>query len=100
MDFSKLNAAEQAHMTKYIEKKQASTGPLLPDALMHDFMNLYAGLVERCFTSCCSDFTSKALSGKEETCVMNCADKFLKHTERVGARFAEHNGACLTLLFA
>ncbi|KZT33302.1 mitochondrial import inner membrane translocase subunit TIM9 [Sistotremastrum suecicum HHB10207 ss-3] len=80
MDFSKLNAAEQAHMTKYIEKKQ-----------MHDFMNLYAGLVERCFTSCCSDFTSKALSGKEETCVMNCADKFLKHTERVGARFAEHN---------
>jgi len=22
---------------------------------------------------------------------MNCTDKFLKHSERVGARFAEHN---------
>lgn len=26
----------------------------------------------------------------------NCADKFLKHSERVGARFAEQNaGACV-----
>lgn len=25
------------------------------------------------------------------TCVQNCTDKFLKHSERVGARFAEHN---------
>jgi mitochondrial import inner membrane translocase subunit TIM9 len=23
--------------------------------------------------------------------MMNCADKFLKHSERVGARFAEQN---------
>ncbi|KAF9520346.1 hypothetical protein BS47DRAFT_1335970 [Hydnum rufescens UP504] len=80
MDFSQFNAAEQAHMTKIIEKKQ-----------MQDFMKLYSGLVERCFNSCCNDFTSKALSSKEETCVQNCADKFLKHSERVGARFAEHN---------
>jgi hypothetical protein len=28
---------------------------------------------------------------KQSTCVMNCTDKFLKHSERVGARFAEHN---------
>lgn len=27
----------------------------------------------------------------QEQCVLNCADKFLKHSERVGARFAEHN---------
>ena len=27
----------------------------------------------------------------QETCVMNCTDKFLKHSERVGARFAEQN---------
>lgn len=27
----------------------------------------------------------------QSTCVMNCTDKFLKHSERVGARFAEHN---------
>ncbi|EGN97992.1 hypothetical protein SERLA73DRAFT_182805 [Serpula lacrymans var. lacrymans S7.3] len=80
MDFSQFNSAEQAHMTKVIEKKQ-----------MQDFMRMYSSVVERCFNSCCSDFTSKALSSKEEQCVMNCADKFLKHSERVGARFAELN---------
>ena len=26
---------------------------------------------------------------------MNCTDKFLKHSERVGARFAEHNAGVL-----
>ncbi|KAG8888948.1 protein transporter tim9 [Tulasnella sp. 332] len=80
MDMSNFNTAEQAHMQKVIETKQ-----------MQDFMKLYSGLVERCFTSCCNDFTSKSLSSKEDTCVMNCTDKFLKHSERVGTRFAEHN---------
>jgi hypothetical protein len=32
---------------------------------MQDFLKMYAGLVEKCFTSCCNDFTSKALSSKE-----------------------------------
>jgi hypothetical protein len=27
--------------------------------------------------------------------VQNCTDKFLKHSERVGARFAEHNAGAL-----
>ena len=27
----------------------------------------------------------------KETCVMNCTEKFIKHSERVGARFAEQN---------
>ncbi|KAF8895460.1 mitochondrial import inner membrane translocase subunit TIM9 [Infundibulicybe gibba] len=80
MDFSNFNSAEQAHMTKVIEKRQ-----------MQDFLKMYSNLVEKCFTSCCNDFTSKALSSKEETCVMNCTEKFIKHSERVGARFAEQN---------
>ena len=79
---------------------------------MQDFLRMYSNLVERCFNACCNDFTSKALSSKEvrplrpwgasrsltartiasqEQCVMNCTDKFLKHSERVGARFAEQN---------
>jgi hypothetical protein len=37
-----------------IEKKQ-----------MQDFMKLYSGLVERCFNTCITDFTSKALTGRE-----------------------------------
>jgi mitochondrial import inner membrane translocase subunit TIM9 len=28
---------------------------------------------------------------KKEACVMNCTEKFIKHSERVGARFAEQN---------
>jgi import inner membrane translocase subunit TIM9 len=79
---------------------------------MQDFMRLYSGLVEKCFNACANDFTSKALTTNEvssclesglefglgeeglirqSTCVVNCTDKFLKHSERVGARFAEHN---------
>lgn len=85
MDLSQLNAVEQAHMTKVIEKKQ-----------MQDFLRLYSSLVERCFNSCCNDFTSKALSSKEEQCVLNCADKFLKHSERVGQRFAELNAEAMS----
>ncbi|SYW80151.1 uncharacterized protein UBRO2_03419 [Ustilago bromivora] len=67
-------------MSRIIEQKQ-----------MKDFLKLYTGLVERCFESCCNDFTSKALSSKEDTCVSNCIQKFLKHSERVGARFGEEN---------
>ncbi|KAH9933120.1 mitochondrial import inner membrane translocase subunit TIM9 [Epithele typhae] len=80
MDFSSLNSAEQAHMTRVIERKQ-----------MQDFMRLYNNLVDRCFNACVNDFTSKALSSKEEQCVLNCTDKFFKHSERVGLRFAEQN---------
>ncbi|EPQ27725.1 uncharacterized protein PFL1_04862 [Pseudozyma flocculosa PF-1] len=80
MDFSNFSSSEQQAMHRVIEQKQ-----------MKDFMRLYTGLVERCFESCCNDFTSKALSTKEETCVTNCTLKFLKHSERVGARFTEEN---------
>ncbi|OZJ05946.1 Mitochondrial import inner membrane translocase subunit TIM9 [Bifiguratus adelaidae] len=78
MDFSRFNQAEQTQIAAMIEHKQ-----------MKDFLRLYANLVERCFNDCVNDFTSKTVSGKEEQCVNRCADKFLKHSERVGARFAE-----------
>lgn len=65
-------------MTAIIEQKQ-----------LKDFMALYTGVVNRCFDSCCNDFSSKALSSKENTCVNNCVHKFLKHSERVGARFGD-----------
>ncbi len=58
---------------------------------MKDFLRLYTGLVDRCFHDCIDDFTSKALSSKEEKCLNLCSDKFLKHSERVGLRFQEEN---------
>ena len=78
---SHMSPAEQASMARVIDQKQ-----------MKDFMKLYTNLVERCFESCCNDFTSRALTNKEDTCIENCTTKFLKHSERVGARFAEENG--------
>ncbi|KIK07948.1 hypothetical protein K443DRAFT_672830 [Laccaria amethystina LaAM-08-1] len=80
MDFSNFNPAEQAHMTKIIEKKQ-----------MQDFLKMYSNIVEKCFNTCCNDFTTKALTSKEEACVTHCTEKFIKHSERVGARFSEMN---------
>ena len=65
---------------------------------MKDMMGLYSNLVERCFNSCTSDFTSKALSSKEEDCVKNCADKFLNLSNRVGLRFSERESQALTLV--
>lgn len=36
-------------------------------------------------------FLPSILNRPQEQCVLNCADKFLKHSERVGQRFAELN---------
>ncbi len=38
---------------------------LLEAKQMKDFLKMYAGLVDRCFTDCCNDFTSQKLSSKE-----------------------------------
>ncbi|ODQ77619.1 hypothetical protein BABINDRAFT_163342 [Babjeviella inositovora NRRL Y-12698] len=77
-----LNAKEQQEFQQIVEQKQ-----------MKDFMRLYSNLVEKCFTDCVNDFTSNKLTTKEDTCIMRCAEKFLKHSERVGQRFQEQNAA-------
>lgn len=77
-----LNATEQRELQGRLERKQ-----------MKDFMNMYSNLVQRCFTDCVTDFTSKSLPGKEEGCVMRCVDKSLKSAERLGERFQEHNAS-------
>lgn len=77
-----LNAKEQQEFQQIVEQKQ-----------MKDFMRLYSNLVEKCFSDCVNDFTSNKLTTKEDTCIMRCAEKFLKHSERVGQRFQEQNAA-------
>ena len=51
---------------------------------------MYNNLVYRCFDQCVNNFRSKTLDSSEETCVDNCAARFIKMTQRVGLRFAEH----------
>jgi len=72
MDFSNFNSAEQAQMNKIIEKKQVCCISLVCNLenlkhvwQMQDFFRMYATVVEKCFNTCCNDFTSKALSSKE-----------------------------------
>ncbi|KAI6827932.1 hypothetical protein KC333_g3701 [Hortaea werneckii] len=77
-----LTPTEQRELQGRMERKQ-----------MKDFMNMYSNLVQRCFTDCVTDFSSKSLLGKEEGCVMRCVDKFLKSSERLGERFQEQNAA-------
>ena len=50
---------------------------------------MYNALVERCFRDCVDSFRRKDLEPAEERCVAKCAEKFMKHSARVGARFAE-----------
>ncbi|TNY20551.1 hypothetical protein DMC30DRAFT_416890 [Rhodotorula diobovata] len=64
MDASGMNGATAQAFEAMMQQKQAR---LLP---MKDFMALYQNL---------------------EFCVNTCADKFLKHSERVGLRFSEQN---------
>jgi len=45
--------------------------------------------VEKCFKDCVDSFRRKDLEGSEEKCVQRCCEKFMKHSSRVGVRFAE-----------
>lgn len=51
---------------------------------------MYNNLVERCFEGCVGSFRSKTLDKSETACVENCAGRYVKMTQRVGLRFAEH----------
>lgn len=51
---------------------------------------MYNRVVERCFNTCVTGFRSKTLGKSEVTCVEQCADRYIKMTQRVGLRFAEY----------
>lgn len=56
---------------------------------LRDSLKMYNGLVERCFKDCVDSFRRKDLESSEEKCVARCCEKFMKHSSRVGVRFAE-----------
>lgn len=57
---------------------------------MKDSLTMYTSLVHRCFNTCVYNFRSKTLDKNEASCVENCASRYVKSTQRVGLRFAEH----------
>uniref|UniRef100_A0A0N4ZQS8 Mitochondrial import inner membrane translocase subunit n=1 Tax=Parastrongyloides trichosuri TaxID=131310 RepID=A0A0N4ZQS8_PARTI len=55
-----------------------------------DFLMQYNMVSENCFSHCVTDLTSRDVSDKEDSCSKNCLDKFLRMTQRLSTRFAEH----------
>ncbi|PWA35795.1 import inner membrane translocase subunit Tim9 [Artemisia annua] len=84
-DLGSLPAEDQARMATMIDQLQ-----------VRDSLRMYNNLVERCFTDCVDSFRRKTLDKQEESCVKRCAEKFLKHSMRVGLRFAELNQGAAT----
>jgi import inner membrane translocase subunit TIM9 len=62
---------------------------VMQELQIQDSMRLYNELVYLCFNNCVDSFRSSKLEGKEEACVLKCAQKFLKLAARAGQRFAE-----------
>ncbi|XP_068655079.1 mitochondrial import inner membrane translocase subunit Tim9-like [Aristolochia californica] len=79
-DLDSLPEAEKLKMAATMEQLQ-----------IRDSLRMYNSLVERCFCDCIESFRRKTLDKQEETCVRRCAEKFMKHTMRIGMRFAELN---------
>ncbi|CAH9079905.1 unnamed protein product [Cuscuta europaea] len=84
-DMDNLSEEDKTRMSVMIDQLQ-----------IRDSLRMYNNLVERCFTDCVETFRRKTLDKQEETCVRRCAEKFLKHSMRVGLRFAELNQGAAT----
>lgn len=52
---------------------------------------MFHNMFENCFTACVDDFTSKALSSRENGCISRCVQKTLATQQRLGERFQEHS---------
>ena len=69
------------------------TTPQLPDTeqirSFKEFLSQYNKLSETCFTDCVWEFTTRKVSRGEDTCAMNCAEKYLKMNQRISTRFQE-----------
>ena len=72
---------------------KADMGKSLEVLQAKDSIGMYNFMVERCFTDCVRGFRSKTLDDSEKQCISKCAEKYIKMTQRVGFRFAEHNQA-------
>ena len=75
------------------EHQKAEFMQTLEERQLQDSFRLYNRVVEACFSECVGSFRSKKLDDKEGNCISKCAEKFLKHSQRVGERFAEAQAA-------
>ncbi|PRQ43263.1 putative Tim10/DDP family zinc finger [Rosa chinensis] len=93
MDKSMLQGADLDSLPEEDKKRMAT---MIDQLQIRDSLRMYNSLVESCFSDCVDSFTRKALTKQEDTCVRRCAEKFLKHSMRVGMRFGELNQGAAT----
>ncbi|XP_041354124.1 mitochondrial import inner membrane translocase subunit Tim9-like [Gigantopelta aegis] len=55
-----------------------------------EFLASYNRVSEMCFTDCVHDFTTRKILESENTCALNCLEKYLKMTQRISQRFQEY----------
>ncbi|XP_065201745.1 mitochondrial import inner membrane translocase subunit Tim9 [Planococcus citri] len=55
-----------------------------------DFLLSYNKLSETCFDACAFDFTQRQVKKQEESCALNCMEKYLKMSQRISQRFQEY----------
>ncbi|KAG5042736.1 hypothetical protein JHK87_006651 [Glycine soja] len=71
------------------DKQRMST---MADQLqIRDSLRMYNSLVEKCFKECVNTFYRKSMTKQEETCVLRCAQKYLRLSMQVGLRFSDLN---------
>jgi len=75
----------------------SSATPDERDALMEamnelqveEMQQMFNSLAQKCFNRCVNNFRARQLDSGERNCIGVCADKYMQHMARVGARFAE-----------
>ncbi|XP_004506575.1 mitochondrial import inner membrane translocase subunit Tim9-like [Cicer arietinum] len=76
------------------DKQRMST--MVEQLQTRDSLRMYNSLVERCFKNCVDTFYRSSLNKPEETCVLRCAEKFLRFSMQVGVKFSDINQGAST----
>ncbi|KAK0043276.1 mitochondrial import inner membrane translocase subunit Tim9 [Biomphalaria pfeifferi] len=77
------------------QQQQAAPSPLHVDTMssgsqFREFLSQYNKITEQCFMACIHDFTSRRIISAENSCALNCLEKYMKMTNRISLRFQEH----------
>lgn len=87
-----MNASMEG-MADMPQEQQQQLLQKIEEMQVRDSLRMYNSLVEKCFKDCVDSFRRKDLDNSEEKCVSKCCEKFMKHSGRVGLRFAELSSA-------
>jgi import inner membrane translocase subunit TIM9 len=87
-------AANQAGILPVPEHQQPELIRHLEEVQMRNSLRMLNKLTEHCFDACIQtgwggNIGSKSLESAETACITQCSEKYMKVTQRVGARFAE-----------